>query len=244
MHDEKNIVVISQARMTSTRLPGKVLKELKGRPLLDFHLSRLHAGNLQTIIATTTNATDQPISAWCEKTSIPCFKGSEPDVLDRYFGAARQFQADIIVRVTSDCPLIDASLIQQGLELYIHSNDPMTYVSNCFPRTFARGFDFEIFSMESLEEAHRNAQETFDREHVTPYMWQNKSGKIKLKNIAQATDNSHLRLCVDTVEDFDLMRRLIENYDCEDLPYDAIERFMNDHSELQKINAHIEQKKQ
>lgn len=243
MSDRKKIVVISQARMTSSRLPGKVLKEVKGKSLLKYHVDRLESKNWQLVIATTTNETDNPIITWCDENEIACFRGSEHNVLQRFYQAAKFYQADIIIRVTSDCPFIDSNLIHQGIELFEKSEATKTYVSNCFPRTFARGFDFEIFSFTMLEDAYKHATSDFDLEHVTPYLWQNKSGDILQQNIAQPSDNSSLRLCVDMPEDFELIKILIEQYQCDTMDYHSIEMLMQNHPELQKINAHVEQKK-
>ncbi|MFM9983976.1 MAG: cytidylyltransferase domain-containing protein [Flavobacteriales bacterium] len=240
---EKKIVVISQARMTSTRLPGKVLMNVDGQSLLKYHLDRLQSSLWQLVVATTTNASDDSIVAWCKQNDIATFRGSEDNVLERFYEAARSCNAEIIVRVTSDCPLIDKELIEQGLNFFETPQSKNVYVSNCFPRTFARGFDFEIFSFEALEEAYLNAHEPFDLEHATPYIWKNKSGRINLQNITQAADNSSLRLCVDTREDFLLIQKLIEQYKCDKLSYQEIESLLNSHLELKQINANIEQKK-
>ena len=240
---EKKIVVISQARMTSTRLPGKVLMNVRNKSLLKYHLDRLQSGHWQLVVATTTNASDDSIVSWCNQNDIATFRGSEDNVLERFYKAARSFNAEIVVRVTSDCPFIDKELIEKGLPFFDSQQSKNVYVSNCFPRTFARGFDFEIFTIEVLEEAYLNAHELFDLEHVTPYIWKNKSGHITLQNITQATDNSSLRLCVDTREDFELIQKLIEQYECNKLSYQEIETLMNSHPELKEINANVEQKK-
>jgi spore coat polysaccharide biosynthesis protein SpsF len=145
------------------------------------------------------------------------------------------------VRVTSDCPLIDAALIQLGIDAYIELNDNNCYVSNCFPRTYARGFDFEIFSAPLLEEAHQQATSIHDREHVTPYM--RTQHAEQMHNITQARNNSSLRLTLDTPEDLQVLEHMLEETPALQLGYEAIEDQLNLHPEWIAINAHIEQKK-
>ncbi|MBL0139313.1 MAG: glycosyltransferase family protein [Bacteroidetes bacterium] len=229
--------------MTSTRLPGKVFKEILGKPLLGYHLDRLRKTGFRVIVATTTNTTDDCICEYAEKNSIPYFRGSESNVLSRYYDAASKFHVNPVVRVTSDCPLIDPQLIMSSLKQYMQMNDPDLYISNGIERTFARGFDFEIFSFKALEEAYNNAREESDLEHVTPFIWKNKSGKTKFFHIRQIEDHSQLRITVDTPEDFTLIRHLIENYHATNLSFAEIESILLAHPELVKINASIEQKK-
>jgi spore coat polysaccharide biosynthesis protein SpsF len=240
---QENILVITQARMTSTRLPGKILMEVDHIPLLQYHLERLKNPKWQVVVATTTNKEDDAVQDFCEKMKVPCYRGSEHNVLQRFFNTAQLYQPDTVVRVTSDCPLIDSNLIEAGLEVFRNENNKNAYVSNCFPRSYARGFDFEIFSMELLQDAFTNAAEPNDLEHVTPYMWKNKSGKVKLCNLQQDIDNSHLRLCVDEKDDFRLIEKLILEYRAHLMAHNEIENLLNHHPELSDINAHIEQKK-
>ncbi len=239
----EKILVITQARMTSTRLPGKILLEINHLTLLHYHLERLHNTDWQVVVATTTNVEDNAVQAFCEKEGVPCYRGSEHNVLQRFFETAKKYHPDIVVRVTSDCPLIDAGLIAKGLKMYRDENSKHAYVSNCFPRSYARGFDFEIFSMDQLQDAYANATEQNDLEHVTPYIWENKSGRVKLLNLAQEPNNSHLRLCVDERDDFILIEKLITDYAAHEMMFDQIESLMNRHPELKAINSHIEQKK-
>ncbi|RYD06306.1 hypothetical protein N752_05280 [Desulforamulus aquiferis] len=164
-------VIIVQARMTSTRLPGKVLKTVLGKALLEYQIERLKMVQLaeQIIIATTINSTDQPIIDLCQRLSVPYYRGSEDDVLARYYEAATLYGADAIVRVTSDCPLIDPTVIDEVIDYYI-SNE-CDYVSNTMDRTYPRGMDTEVFSYKVLKEAFKNAVELPEREHVTPFIY-------------------------------------------------------------------------
>lgn len=235
--------IITQARMTSTRLPGKIFKEIQHKPLLQYHTERLQQTGLDLIIATTTNASDDIVQEFAEKQNLPFHRGSENNVLKRFHEAALKFNLDIIIRVTSDCPLIDPHLIRNSFEKYMKLNNPHVYMANGLERTFARGFDFEIFSFELLDEAFKQAKEESDLEHVTPYIWKNRSGKVELHPVKQATDNSRFRITVDTSEDFELIRTLIEQYEADKLPYTEIEQLLISHPELSAMNAHIEQKK-
>jgi spore coat polysaccharide biosynthesis protein SpsF len=239
--DNPRISIITQARMTSTRLPGKILRLAAGKSMLEHHIERLSKTGYHIIIATTVNREDNLVAQFALDNNISCFRGDEHDVLGRFYGANQEFPADIIARVTSDCPLIDASLIQQGVELYLSLNDDCNYVSNCFPRTFARGFDFEIFSSTMLEEAQLEATSAYDREHVTPFMRTRHADRMY--NIAQEQDHGHLRLTLDTPEDLAVLTHMLEETQAIQLGYQAVEDILLSHPEWIELNSHIEQKK-
>ena len=243
LKDQPKIGIITQARMTSTRLPGKVMLIAGGKTLLDHHIERLQKTGYEVAIATTVNTEDDIIEDFARSRAIPFFRGSEHDVLGRFHGLNAQCAYDIMVRVTSDCPLIDGSLITEGIEKYLASDDDYTYVSNCFPRSYARGFDFEIFSRTMLEEAFSLTNDPVDREHVTPFFWKNKTGNYRQINISQKVNHGDMRITVDTEDDFKLMQLLIEKYHADSLNYLQIEMLLEQHPELVAINAHIEQKK-
>jgi spore coat polysaccharide biosynthesis protein SpsF len=240
---QARIGIITQARMTSTRLPGKIFKKIEQKSLLKYHVDRLSKTGLQIIIATTINHTDDVVQDFAEKEQFLLHRGSENNVLSRYQEAALKFGLDVIIRVTSDCPLIDPHLIRNSLETYLKLNNPRLYLSNGLERTFARGFDFEIFSFELLNEAFLNATDESDLEHVTPYIWKNRSGTTQLYPVKQQVDNSRFRITVDTPEDFELIELLIRRYHADRLSYYEIEQLLVEHPELSVINAHIEQKK-
>lgn len=237
------IGIISQARMTSTRLPGKVLMEVEKKSLLKYHLDRLKLSNLPLFIATTINTTDDLLEDFAVKEKINIYRGSENNVLSRYYECAQLNNLEIIIRVTSDCPLIDGILIKEAVSEYIKMGDYNLYYSNCIERTFPRGFDFEIFSFAMLEEAYKHATSTHDLEHVTPYINQNKSGKIKFKHIRNEVDRSDIRITVDTSDDFILIKKLIEEHHADGLSCKEIISLFDHNPELKKINAHVEQKK-
>lgn len=237
--------IIVQARMTSSRLPGKVLKEVNGRTLLDYLVERLRRARLadQVIIATTTNTTDQPIIECCEKLDCDHFRGSEDDVLSRYYGAAEQYGADLIVRVTSDCPLIDPAVIDKVIRKYQSSQPGFDYVSNTFDRTFPRGLDCEVFSMEVLGEIHREARAKHEREHVTPFIYQNLD-RYRIGQVKYHRDESCHRWTVDTPEDFELIKLMLESLVLNKPEFnleDCLE-LINRHPEWEEINKEIVQK--
>ncbi|SMC00450.1 acylneuraminate cytidylyltransferase [Hymenobacter roseosalivarius DSM 11622] len=243
LHSPK-IGIISQARMTSTRLPGKVLLPVAGQPLLQVHMARLRESGLPIYLAITTNATDDPLAEFAaQQQHLPCTRGDEQDVLGRYYQCAVENQLDIIVRVTSDCPLLDGQLIARGVQDYVRQEDPRLYLSNVLRRTFPRGLDFEIFSRQLLDEAFQQASLPSDREHVTPYIHQNRSGQVRFQHVTRSPDRSQYRLTVDTPDDFRLLKLLIEHHQAAALTSDELIALLDQHPELVALNAHIEQKK-
>jgi len=229
--------------MTSTRLPGKVLQPIASQPLLHYHVERLRQSGLPLYLATTINATDDPLAEFAAAASLPITRGDEHDVLSRYQQCAAQYDLDIIVRVTSDCPLLDGPLIAQGVHNYVQRNDGRLYLSNVLERTYPRGLDFEVFSRELLEEAAQEATLASDREHVTPYIHQNRSEQVRFQHITLPQDYSMYRLTVDTSEDFLLIQQLIEEHHADELSTAALISLLEQHPELVALNAHIEQKK-
>ncbi|WP_017726250.1 cytidylyltransferase domain-containing protein [Halalkalibacterium ligniniphilum] len=239
------VVAIIQARMGSTRLPGKVLKAVMGKPLLAYQLDRLLKAESvdEIVIATTNQKADDPIVAFCKEKGIPYYRGSEMDVLSRYYEAAKKYQADAIVRMTSDCPIIDPSVVEEVIAVY--KTGVYEYVSNTLERSFPRGMDTEIFSMAILKKAYDEADQPFEREHVTPYFYLHQS-LFKLGNVCcKHGDMSEHRWTVDTEEDFALIKTIIEQLYPRN-PHFTLEEtlaLVEAHPEWSKINAHIEQKK-
>jgi spore coat polysaccharide biosynthesis protein SpsF len=239
------VVIINQARMTSTRLSGKVLKQVLGKSLLEYQIERLRRVALadQVVIATTTNDTDQPIIDLCDRLSIPSYRGSENDVLARYHGAAIAHQADVVVRVTSDCPIIDSQVIDQVVQFYLDAYPKYDYVSNSLERSYPRGMDTEVFAFKALDEAFYQATAQGDREHVTPFIHQ-QIARYQLGQLNYFEDRSNHRWTVDTPEDFELIKRIIATLypmkpefsleDCLEL--------LSQNPEWMAINQHIEQK--
>ncbi|MDF2572655.1 MAG: acylneuraminate cytidylyltransferase [Sporomusa sp.] len=201
-------VVIVQARMTSTRLPGKIIKQVLGKPLLAYQIERLrripHIDEI--VIATTTNDRDQAVVNLCVELDVACFRGSEEDVLARYYGAAIQFQADIVVRITADCPIIDPTICGQAINFLLKNNDQYDYVRL---EQYPRGLDTEVFTFAALEECWREATAKPDREHVTPFIYRHPE-RYRIKRLFCPADYSHHRWTVDTPADFELIRSIIE----------------------------------
>jgi len=239
----KKVGIISQARMTSTRLPGKIMLEAKGKPMLQYHVERLQWSGYPVIIATTTNRTDDAVALFCKKYGLTCVRGEEQNVLSRYYQAALQEKLDVIVRVTSDCPLIDGRLIRRGAEEYAERFDSRLYYSNALQRSYPRGFDFEIFSFELLEEAYKNAILEPDLEHVTPYINQNKAGTVRFKHLVYEKNKSQYRVTLDESDDFQLLKTLIEEFQVAQKDHGEIIKLLDEHPELVAMNAHVEQKK-
>jgi len=235
--------VVTQARMTSTRLPGKVLIEVRGRTLLDHHLDRLEAAGLEVYVATTSNAADDPIVDLAERRGLAVHRGSEHDVLARFAGLVREFGIDTVVRVTSDCPLIDGGLVAGAISTFEDLRDPNAYVTNGLRRTFPRGMDLEVFSAEALLNADRHATAEAEREHVTPYLYTNASGRMSLHDVTRTTDASAYRVTLDTPDDLELIRTLIEDYGAHRLDCEQIIALLDENPSLVAINAHVEQKK-
>lgn len=239
-------VIISQARMTSTRLPGKILKEVLGKPLLEYQIERLKrvANADSLIIATTTNASDDIVAGFCDRLGVPCFRGSENDVLARYYHAARECGAEIVVRVTSDCPLIDPDIVSAVIGRYKGGQQPFDYVSNTLVRTYPRGMDTEVFSFSVLAEAYHEACLPPHREHVTPFFYC-QPDRYTLGSVENTADHSKYRWTVDTPEDFKLIKAIIETVYPRNPRFtmqDCLEAYRQ-HPHWFTINNHVEQKK-
>ncbi len=238
-------VIIVQARMTSTRLPGKVLKRIMDKPLLEYQIERLQRASLadETVIATTINDSDIPIVELCRHLAIPCFRGSENDVLARYHDTALKHDADIIVRVTSDCPLIDPIVIDRVIGFFKDNYGVYDYVSNVQTRTYPRGLDCEVLTSSVLEEICLEALEPPDREHVTPYIYGHPERFI-IGSVTYFEDQSHHRWTVDTPEDFILIKNILENiYPIKpDFTFEDCLQLIEEHPEWLKINTNIKQK--
>lgn len=197
--------------MGSSRFPGKALELLNNKPVLEWVLdaAKLIPTIDQVIIATTDSKTDLPIVDWCMQQQISVFTGSEPDVLSMYYDAAKEYKADVIVRVTDDCPLLDANIV--GQVLYLVSSGEADYASNILPATWPNGLDCEAFTFKALEDAFKNAKRLSDREQVTPYI-RNSQYQFKVKNVSSSISNLHKhRWTVETKEDLEFIEKLVKN---------------------------------
>lgn len=235
-----------QARMGSTRLPGKVLKQVLERPLLDFLVERLTQCRAldQIVILTSKLAQDDAIASFCQEKNLLCFRGSEEDVLDRYYQAALETKPDGILRITADCPLIDPDIVDQVVKVFHQHAPHADYVSNSLQRTFPRGLDVEIFSFKALEQAFQQAHRPEEREHVTLYLYRHPE-KFKLYNVAHIPSLATYRWTVDTPEDFTLIRLILEHLYPKNSQFrlNDILHLLKEHPDWNQINAHIEQKK-
>ncbi len=236
------VVAIVQARMGSTRLPGKVLMELGGETVLGRVVRRLRQAALvdEIVVATTSSAADDVIVRECEWLDVVAFRGSENDVLDRYYRAASGRGAEAIVRITSDCPLIDPELVNETIRLFRDADGD--YASNVFPRTYPRGLDTEVFSAPALERAWREADEPYQREHVTPYFYEHPE-RFRLLSLRGQTDYSHYRWTLDTAEDLDLLRAIYARLGKrEDFSWREAIEVIKREPDLAELNSHVLQK--
>ncbi len=205
------ILGVVQARMSSTRLPAKVLLEIKGRPLLEILHSRLQNSQCidEIIIATSQDISDDQIELWCKKNGVKCFRGSLENVLERYYQCALIMTPDHIVRITADCPLIDPVVVDQVIRAHLdHDAD---YTSNTLEPTFPDGLDVEVMTLKALECAYKNAILPSHREHVTKYIYDNPK-LFKLNSFKQQHNYSSLRWTVDTYDDFQVVSEIINHF--------------------------------
>lgn len=236
----KEILCIIQARTASTRLPNKVLLSLGKKAVLEQIVERVKDSKKidKIIVATSEKKEDNKIAELCQKIDIDCFRGSENDVLDRYYQAAKHFDFSNIVRITGDCPLIDPEIIDEVIGLF--QNEKLDYAANVIPPTFPDGLDAEIFSFEALERAWRETKMKSEREHVTIYMWQNPE-LFKQKHLNSPIDLSGKRWTLDNPEDYEFINKIYEGLYSAKPKFrlkDVLE-FLEANSELEKINQNI-----
>jgi len=239
-----DILIILQARLSSSRLPGKVLKKILGKPMLEHQLQRLSYISTphQLVVATSNNNDDDAISTLCKQLDVDCFRGDLDDVLGRYYHAVQSFndhkKIKHIVRLTGDCPLIDAGIVENVISLYLH--EQVDYCSNCAPATLPDGLDVEIFSVSALTTAYEQAVKLSEREHVTPFI-RNHSQLFTKINYVHQPDLSHFRWTVDEDKDFELITKIYQalypqnpNFNLAD-----ILTLMEQQPELMQINQNI-----
>lgn len=210
-----HITAIIQARTTSTRLPGKILKELpldSGITVLEQVIRRVkHSHRIENlIVATTVDKADDSVCDIAKKEGVKCFRGDRDDVLSRYYRAAKSNKADVIVRITSDCPCVDAGVTDTIIDAHLESK--RDYTSNTLKRTYPRGLDTEVFNFGVLEKAYKGAEDSYEREHVTPHIYRNPE-VFKVTNIEAPPElyAPDVRVTLDTKGDYDLLCRIFEN---------------------------------
>lgn len=211
---EWGIVTVVQTRCGSSRLPGKVLMPLAGKPLFVRQVERVKAAKLSgtVVVATTTEAVDDPIAEVCRQEGIPCFRGDALDLLDRHYKAALQYNGNIVIKIPSDCPLIDPQIIDKVIGFYLANRHQYDFVSNLHPATYPDGNDVEIMSMPLLEEAWKNATKNFEREHTTPWFWEQPE-RYRIGNVTMegGKDYSMLhRWTIDYKEDYLFIKAVFE----------------------------------
>jgi spore coat polysaccharide biosynthesis protein SpsF len=239
-------VIIIQARMGSERLPGKVLMTVGGRPMLEHQVRRLQQCTKvdAIVLATTVNPSDDPLADLAQRLGVHCYRGSEHDVLIRYIGAARESSADVVVRVTADCPLIEPSIVDEVIdELVVHSHS-CDYASNVLQRSFPRGLDVEALYRDTLERIARMATSRPAREHVTYFLTQERPDLFSVRSVTDVEDNSDLRWTVDTAEDLAVIREIYDALDlgAVALPYSQTLRFVRSRPDIIAVNAACQQK--
>jgi spore coat polysaccharide biosynthesis protein SpsF len=237
--------IIVQARMTSTRLPGKVLKEVLGKPLLEYQVERLRqVGNAdEIVIATTVNDSDEPIVALAHRLGVHVVRGSEHNVLSRYHDAATAIGADVVVRVTSDCPLIDPDVVEAVIADFVARHGECDFMATDLERSYPIGMDVEVFSFAALHDAFTEAVAEEELEHVTPFIYR-RPGRYRLANHRGPDGIAHHRWTVDTPDDFVLVAHIFEalypsnpHFRLADI-VDLLAR----HPDWAAINAHVQQK--
>ena len=240
----RNIVGIIQARISSERLPGKVLLDLAGEPMLVREIDRLSRAKMldKIVVATSVNPNDDKIASLCKSREWNCFRGSEDDVLDRYYQTAQSHRASVIVRLTADCPLIDPLIVDQVIEEFNNRQPEIDYVSNIAPkRTYPRGLDTEVFRFDVLERAWQEDKNPSSREHVTPYI-RERSDLFQSFGVINDQDFSHMRWTVDTSEDLAFVRLIYEYFDHDKFSWQDVLAAVNAHPEWSEINKDVIQK--
>lgn len=239
-------VAIIQARAGSQRLPEKVLLDIAGKPMLDHVVDRIRSCKSidQVVVATTIACSDDPLVQHCIDRNIDVVRGSEDDVLSRYVLAAERFSADNVVRITSDCPLIDAGIVDDVVDALVHGVDA-DYACNFFPqRLFPRGLDAEAFTIETLRRMDADTIEARHREHVTLWAYEHPMS-FRIASVSNRVDHSRLRWTVDTQQDMDLVRRICQYFadlDVETYGYADIMKALSKNWHWCQINQNVKQK--
>jgi len=237
------VVAITQARMGSTRLPGKVMMNLAGEPMLVRVVNRVRrAGELDdTVVATTTNTADECIVALCQERGWPVFRGSEEDVLDRYYQAAVAHRADAVVRITSDCPLIEPEIVDAVVLEFLSQYPDIDYVSNGIKPSYPLGLNVGIISFYALKKAWTEDRNPAWREHVTQYIIRNPN-LFRIRGVENDVDYSYMRWTVDTIEDLAFVRRIYDHLPNDEFNWKDVILLLERNPEWLEINRHIKQK--
>lgn len=237
------VIAVSQARTGSTRLPNKILKQVNGKTLLSLHIERILRSKKidQLIIATTVNKSDDAVIELCDTMKVRSFRGDENNVLDRFYKCLKDSNAEWIVRLTSDCPLIDTTIIDSIIDKAIEQN--VDYCSNTLRPTFPDGMDVEVFKFSALEKAWKEATKNSDKEHVTPYIHQNSTFNNKKLFTSYSYENSkdlsHVRLTVDEAKDLLVINALVEELG-DDKGWETYANYYLQNKKIMDLNNSIE----
>lgn len=232
---------IIQARCGSTRFPNKIFVDIDGKPLLWHVVNRLKYAEMidAIIIATTVNPKDDKIEEWCKAESVKRFRGSEEDVLNRYYSASVEFPSDVVVRVTADDPFKEPKVIDKVIRKLI--DEKLDLVTNNFPPSFPEGLDCEAFTFEVLELMEKTTTDSFEREHVTQYVYHNPD-KFKISNVASETQLSSYRWTIDNIEDYEMVKTVYAKRDKGAkgiLLMDEIFEILNNNPGISNINSQV-----
>jgi len=236
------VYIILQARMNSERLPGKVMKSIGGKPMIGIMIDRLKKSELPIILATSLNTENDVLADYARSLGILVFRGSEENVLERYYFAAKSVNARIVIRVTGDNPLLDGILLRDHVDYFLSLNNPRAFLSTGLSETWPLGISVEVFHFDLLEEAYHSTTKPSYLEHVTPYMLLNIPGDIKILAPENNIHRYHYRLTVDTEADFTLNSILIEDFGCDMKSIEEIIQIIDDNQDLILINRDVSQK--
>jgi spore coat polysaccharide biosynthesis protein SpsF len=232
--------------MAASRLPGKVMKELGPQPVLAWVMERAQRARMidEVIVATTTDIEDDVVANFCQERTYAYTRGSMHDVLDRYYQAAQLFGADVIVRLTADCPLIDPEMLDSNIQTFLDADPPLDFAANRLPmeRTVPIGLDTEICTFPALETAWREATKPYHREHVMPFFYEHPE-RFRNLHIKHEPDYGHLRWTVDVPEDLELLRQIVAHFDGrDDFGWEEVLALVEARPELSEINAGVQHK--
>ncbi len=237
-------VAIVQAHMGSSRLPGKVLMDIAGETMLARVVGRTKRCEYvdSVVVATSTLPIDDDIEGACESLDVPVFRGSNSDVLDRFVNAARTYSADVCVRITSDCPLLDPEVSDHVISCFKQANPAVDYASNKIPQSYPRGLDTEVFTLQALEDTWRRAAKPYERSHVTIHIYEHPD-EFKLLSVVSDDDRADWRWTVDTPEDLEFVRQIYLQLGIDgNFGWRDVIALLDEKPELREINRGIEQK--
>jgi spore coat polysaccharide biosynthesis protein SpsF len=236
-------VAIIQARMGSVRLPGKVLMDLGGAPMLVRVIERVGRAHLdQVIVATSSSPADDAVAAVAAATGVPVFRGAETDVLDRFYQTAKAHRADVIVRVTADCPLIDPGVIDRVVTAFQQAEPSVDFASNCLVRSYPQGLDVEVTTLDALSQAWAEAWADYERAHVMPFIYRHPD-RFRLLNVQDTVDRSTMRWTVDTPDDLAFVRAVyarLGNHDA--FSWTDVLQVLQAEPDVATLNRHVRQK--